>query len=91
LLKSLEKRWWYIFLMPTLRRQRKADLCDFKASLVYIVSTKVVRGYVSHTLAPQNLYRKIFLVKIQLFFLRFYLFIIHKYTVAVFRSHYGWL
>jgi hypothetical protein len=32
-----------IYLIPTLRRQRKTDLCEFKASLTYITSSKPVR------------------------------------------------
>ena len=27
--------WWYRPLIPALGRQRQADLCEFKASLVY--------------------------------------------------------
>jgi hypothetical protein len=27
--------WWYIPSIPGLRRQRQADLCEFKARLVY--------------------------------------------------------
>ena len=29
--------------MPALRRQRKEDLCEFKASLIYIVSLRPAR------------------------------------------------
>jgi hypothetical protein len=30
--------WWqHIHFIPALRRQRQADLCEFAASLVYIV------------------------------------------------------
>ena len=28
-------RWWRMPLIPALRRQRRADLCEFEASLVY--------------------------------------------------------
>ena len=31
-------QWWYMSLVPALRRQSQADLCDFKASLVYRAS-----------------------------------------------------
>lgn len=33
-----------MFIIPALRRQRKADLCEFKASLVNIVSSRTARG-----------------------------------------------
>jgi hypothetical protein len=42
--------WWYIPLIPTrtpspaLGRQRQADLCEFKASFVYIVSSRTARA-----------------------------------------------
>ena len=33
---------WYIHVIPALRRQRQVDLCEFEASLVYIVSTRTL-------------------------------------------------
>jgi hypothetical protein len=30
-------------LVPTLRKQRQADLCEFQASMVYRVSSKTAR------------------------------------------------
>jgi hypothetical protein len=33
--------WWPRTLIPALRRQRQVDLCEFKASLVYIVSSRI--------------------------------------------------
>ena len=32
--------WWHTPLIPTLRRQRQVGLCEFKASLIYIVSCR---------------------------------------------------
>ena len=32
-------------MIKALRRQRQTDLCEFKATLVYIVSSRQVRGY----------------------------------------------
>ena len=29
--------WWHILLIPALGKQRQAEFCEFKASLVYIV------------------------------------------------------
>ena len=31
----LDKQWWQMSLIPELGRQRKADLCEFEASLIY--------------------------------------------------------
>ena len=36
--------WWCTPLTPALRRQRQADLYEFEASLVYIVSSRTVRA-----------------------------------------------
>ena len=30
-------------LIPALKRQRQVDLCEFEASLVYIVSSRIAR------------------------------------------------
>jgi hypothetical protein len=34
--------WWLIPLIPALKRQRQADLCEPEASLVYKLSSKLV-------------------------------------------------
>ena len=36
-------RWWCKPLIPALGRQRLADLCGFKASLVYRVSSRTTK------------------------------------------------
>jgi hypothetical protein len=35
--------WWHSPFIPVLGKQRQADLCEFKASLVYRVSSRTVR------------------------------------------------
>jgi len=40
----LATQWWPTPLIPALRKQRKADLCEFEASLVYKVSFRIDRA-----------------------------------------------
>ena len=40
--RGSSRMWWRRPLIPALRRQRQADLCEFEASLVYRVSSCVV-------------------------------------------------
>jgi hypothetical protein len=35
--------WQSMLLIPALRRQKQAELCKFKASLTYIVSSRTAR------------------------------------------------
>ena len=42
--KSLSEAWWYVPLIPALGRQTQADLCEFKASLVYKASSRTARA-----------------------------------------------
>jgi len=41
---SSARWWWCKLLIPALRRQRQVDLCEFKASLVYRVSSRTGRA-----------------------------------------------
>lgn len=36
--------WWPMPLTPALQRQRKGDLCEFKASMVYSVSSRIAKA-----------------------------------------------
>ena len=38
------QQWWHMPLVPELWRLRQMDLCEFKASLVYIGSLRTVRA-----------------------------------------------
>jgi hypothetical protein len=35
---------WYTHFIPALRRQRQADLCEFKGSLIYIPSSRIAKA-----------------------------------------------
>ena len=37
------RAWWCMPLIPALKRQRQVYLCEFKASLIYIVNYKIAR------------------------------------------------
>ena len=39
--------WWHTPLIPALRRQRQVDFYEFKASLVYRVSSRIARRTLS--------------------------------------------
>jgi hypothetical protein len=36
--------WWHTLLIPTLEGQRKVNLYEFQASLVYIVSSRLAKA-----------------------------------------------
>lgn len=40
--KDNKTRWarWCMLLIPTLRTQGEADLCDFKVNLIYLMSSR---------------------------------------------------
>jgi hypothetical protein len=47
--KGREKRrqnlvWWHMNFIPTFESQKKGDLCEFKASLVYVASSRPARA-----------------------------------------------
>jgi len=50
--------WWYLPLIPELRKQRQADLCKFKTSLVYIASARPARTIYYMRLCLKNLKKK---------------------------------
>jgi hypothetical protein len=43
-IQCLAAQWWHKPLIPALGRQRQSDLCEFEASLVYRVSSRIARA-----------------------------------------------
>ena len=43
-----------MLLIPALERQRQKDLCEFEASMVYIVSSHTARDIQSETLSQTD-------------------------------------
>ena len=41
-------------MVPALRRQKQADLCEFKASLIYKTESRTARAGYSETLSGKN-------------------------------------
>ena len=44
IIKTFSLEWWQTPLMPTFGRQKQADVCEFKTSLVYKVSSRTTRA-----------------------------------------------
>jgi hypothetical protein len=99
LIKKTPRQWWCTLLIPGLGRQNQV-ISEFPPSLVYRVSSRIVsatqRNAVwntpatlqhpppTHTHTTTNALQGC-LQPVLFFFLKIYLFIICKYTVAVFR------
>jgi hypothetical protein len=47
-------RWWPIPFLPALKRQRQADLCEFKDSLEYIACIPGLPRFYSETLSQKE-------------------------------------
>ena len=45
---------WYTLLVPAVGRQRQVDLCEYEASLVYIVRPSVKNIFILKTMCVHN-------------------------------------
>jgi hypothetical protein len=41
---KVSQRWWCTLLIPAFEKQSQVDLCEFRASLVYRVSSRTARA-----------------------------------------------
>jgi hypothetical protein len=46
---KIAEQWWCMPLIPALRRQRQEDLCELEISLVYRVSSRMVKAILEDT------------------------------------------
>ena len=50
------KWWWYIPVIPELRRESQMDLCEFEAILAYSVSSRTARAVTQRNSASEKIH-----------------------------------
>ena len=48
------RQWWYLLLILPLGRQKQADLCEFKTSLVYRVCSRTAKATQRNTVSKKK-------------------------------------